>query len=223
MQSMQLSVIREILWCEYVDITAISNHLENPRWLAASYAFLGLDYSPSFFGKGKVRPLSLIQKTEEFQNCFATFGEVELTSKELATAEKFVCGMYGYPSQAHVNDVRFQMFFDHAQPKAKKGPLDSIKGIDPMRFPPCLRELEQQTKRAWFVARLYKTATDAYPCCDYTPLDFGWCLSRCKEFLEVKWFEGEQVPEELEQISGAIDNESDFSESDSESGSDSDA
>ena len=47
---------------------------------------------------------------------------------------------------------------------------------------------------------MYKTATSPYPAGAFTELDFGWNLSEDKEFLDLHWFEGDQVPPALEAI-----------------------
>ena len=92
------------------------------------------------------------------------------------------------------------MYQEKAKPKAKKGPLDSVKSVDPIRFPPCQKVLEQQIKRVWFVSRLHQTATEAYLVNEYTPIDFGWKLSECGEYLQINWFDGAQVSSEIENL-----------------------
>ena len=37
-----------------------------------------------------------------------------------------------------------------------------------------------------------------YPVSDYTPIDYRWKLSKCGNYLEIDWFEGDQVPPEIE-------------------------
>ena len=77
--------------------------------------------------------------------------------------------------------------------------------MDSTMFPQWKVILEQQTKRAWFIAHLYKTAVDAYPAINHTPIDFGWELDENNEYLQVKWFEGDQVPPQLELTDTDID------------------
>ena len=215
---------------EYLDIKAFANHIKETRSLAGSYAFVGLDYSPSFFGKGKIRPMELIRKTERFNECFQLFGEQGLNDKMVETVEELVCCMYGYKKQHSINHVRYLLFQEKAKPKANKGPLDSIKSIDPVRFPPCQKVLLQQIKRGWFVANLYKTAIYAHPAIHLTPMDFGWNLSKSGDHFEINWFEGEQVPAAMEDLDRSNreeestgvcnDDESDIEESDSDLESD---
>ena len=90
------------------------------------------------------------------------------------------------------------MFEDKTKPRANQRPLECIKSVDPIKFPPCKKVVEQQIRRAWYVSKLYKTATEAYPVNEFTPIDFGWKLSECGDYLEMNWFEGEQIPSEVE-------------------------
>ena len=39
-----------------------------------------------------------------------------------------------------------------------------------------------------------------YPVSDYTPLDYGWELSKCGNYLEIKWLKDNQVPPEIEPL-----------------------
>ena len=114
--------------------------------------------------------------------------------------------------QTDMNEVRHIMFEAKSKPKNSLKPLDSIKSIDP--FPPCRKVLDLHMKRAWYIARLYKTAITAYPCYEYTSIDFGWRISVCRIFLEIDWFHGDQVPCEVESIA---DNAEELGESDSDS------
>ena len=79
--------------------------------------------------------------------------------------------------------------------KLSKKPLECIK---PPTFPECRDVLIQQIKRSWFIAKLYKSASLPYPTEDLTPIDFGWILDG--KFLAIKWFEGLQVPQELQNV-----------------------
>ena len=56
--------------------------------------------------------------------------------------------------------------------------------------------IELQTKRAWFIAHLYKTAVEKYLAINHTPID--WEQVKNHEYLQVKWFEGDQVPPQFE-------------------------
>ena len=93
------------------------------------------------------------------------------------------------------------MFEERLKPKSAEGPLDYIKSLDPNKFPPCRAVPKQHIKKAWLITKLYKTAYMAYPVSDYTLLiDYGWKLSKCGNYLEINWFEGNQVPQKIESL-----------------------
>ena len=58
---------------EYVDINAFAEHIKETRSLPGAYAFVGLDYFPSFFGKGKPKTMELIARNTLFNECFQLF------------------------------------------------------------------------------------------------------------------------------------------------------
>ena len=55
---------------EHVDITSLSRSINYTKSLAGAYAFLGIDYSPAFFGKGKVKPLENMTMKNKMFGCF---------------------------------------------------------------------------------------------------------------------------------------------------------
>ena len=126
------------------DITSLSRSINYTKSLAGAYAFLGIDYSPAFFGKGKVEPLEIMTMKNKFLDGFASLGENALTVDIMAVIEKFVCWMYGYRKQSEINEVIRMIFEEKSKPKVNQRPLDCIKAIDPTKFPPCKNVLEQQ-------------------------------------------------------------------------------
>ena len=53
-----------------------------------------------------------------------------------------------------------------------------------------------QIKRSWFIGKLYKSAAVADRLVNYSLLDYGFDL--IDNYVHVKWFEGEQVPQGAE-------------------------
>ena len=77
-------------------------------------------------------------------------------------------------------------------------------------------------KRSWFIAKLYKMAAQPFPLEELTPYDYCWTLS--SNFLTVKWFDVEQVPDIIGKIEYRDDSDtedSDIDDSDEESERDS--
>ena len=109
------------------------------------------------------------------------------------------------------------MFEEKSKPAISSRPLGNIKSIDRTMFLPCRVILEQQTKRAWFIAHLCKTTVVTYSAINYTPIDFGWELDENNEWF-VKWFEGYQVPRQLK----LTDTDNDIEQSEDEIDWDSD-
>ena len=95
-------------------------------------------------------------------------------------------------------------------------PLAAIKSVDPTTFLPCKRVLHQQIKRVWYVAYLYKTASDPYPAIDAALIYYGFQLTPDKEYICINWFKGEQMPQEIEDIESNIESEDDDEDDDSD-------
>ena len=185
---------------KFINIKSLCQSLSYSHSVPAIYAFIGIDYMPSFYGKGKVRPIKLTKSQTRFSNAFKDLGEKEIDDLTVNIIEEFVCHMYDYKKQTSIHQVLPIVFGAKCKPKQKGQPLDSIKNIDPKTFPPCRRVLLEQIKRAWYISRLYKTATTAYPAEQQAEIDYGWKLSDDNEFLDIKWFEGKQVPAAIENI-----------------------
>ena len=81
-----------------VNIQELAQSIDNNAGLAGAYIFLGSDYTPAFFRKGKIRPLEIMKKVPKFAKFFSTLGEV-LIEETLAGIKEFVCYMYGHKHQ----------------------------------------------------------------------------------------------------------------------------
>ena len=93
---------------------------------------------------------------------FSLLGSIPLEQQTFQEIERYVCIMYGFYRACNINHVIKSMFEEKSKPTISSRSLENIKSIDPIMFPPCKDTLEQQTKRAWFIAHLYKTAVEAY-------------------------------------------------------------
>ena len=75
--------------------------------------------------------------------------------------------------------------------------MDYIKSVEPTLFPPCQLVLREQiNEQAMYLDDL------TY---GLTLLDSGWQLNNGK--IEVKWFDGEQVPTELEETDETVEDD----------------
>ena len=146
---------------EYLPITKLNKAMENPEAWIGLYSFLGNDYTPAFYGKGKVLPINLALSDTKFVKVFSSLGSIPLEQQILEEIERYVCIMYWFKRTCKINDVIKSMSEEKSKPTISSLPLENIKFIDPTMFPPCKVIVEQQTKRAWFIAHVYKTAVEA--------------------------------------------------------------
>ena len=157
----------------YIDITKLSNDLSICNALPGLYAFTGCDYTPFFFRKGKVKPIEIMEKQQKFIDAFMVLGEEGLNEEICDAIDEYTCHLYGYRKHKHVDDALKCHFDKKCKPSATGKPFSTIKNVDPTTFMPCKRVLLQQIKRAWYTACLYKTASEAYPAVDLSPIDYG--------------------------------------------------
>lgn len=59
--------------------------------LPAFHAFIGCDYTASFFGKGTAKPFTILKKQPEISKAFSKFGGSEEISSEVVTKLKDLC------------------------------------------------------------------------------------------------------------------------------------
>ena len=82
----------------FVDITSLSQKLGKKLCMSLPgfHAFTGCDYTPSFAYKGKIRPLSILERNVDAQIAFGKLGSAEMLSEAtINSIEQFVCEMYG--------------------------------------------------------------------------------------------------------------------------------
>jgi hypothetical protein len=82
----------------FVDLTSRSTKL-GPKLcksLSFFHAFTGCDFTPSFACKGKMRPLSILEKNGVAQTAIGKLGSMEILAEAtINSIDKFVCEMYG--------------------------------------------------------------------------------------------------------------------------------
>ncbi|GBN57515.1 hypothetical protein AVEN_86567-1 [Araneus ventricosus] len=70
------------------------------------HIFTGCDTCSAFKGKGKIKPLKIMQSNLIYSKVFQDLGSSwELTTSLINNLEAFVCNLYGYPSTDQINDV----------------------------------------------------------------------------------------------------------------------
>ena len=66
----------------------------------SSRYFIGNNYSPPFYSKGKNRPI-----TPKNENAFTTLDELLLTNEIINILKQFTCHLYGYTKQTDIHEV----------------------------------------------------------------------------------------------------------------------
>ena len=133
---------------ECINIKKFVSNVQNVSLLASLYAFLEKDYTPAFFGKGKVKPMQIAIKKEKSANAFSKLGEGEMSHEVFSTIEEYVCSVYGFKCDNSINEVIRKMFEERSKPKSAQRPIDCIKLLDSNKFPPCRAVLKQHIKWA---------------------------------------------------------------------------
>ena len=150
----------------YIDIGLIvcAIGLQVCKALLGLHAFTGCDSVSSFVGIGKVKPLKILSKNDEFQEVFARLGEEwSVTEEFFGKLEAFVCALYGAKKgTSDVNELWYTLFC------AKKGEAQSHQ------LPLCRECLKKHCQRAYYQAAVWKNSlhNNEVP----TPVGKGWFL-----------------------------------------------
>ena len=183
----------------FIDVKTIHSELGETlcKSLPAYHALTGCDYTASFFKKGKVRPLKLLQKYPDIQMALAELSSVENINENIfSTIESYVCKIYGSKTIDKVNDLRTHIFTKKYNKIKPEDRLDAVKKFDSSLMPPCKDVLLLKLKRVNLITRRWASAVRAHPPND-RPEDFGWTLSNDGQYI-IKWFEGPAAPRVLD-------------------------
>lgn len=174
--------------------------------LPSFHAFTGCDYNPAFFKKGKTKPFNALRKNKEFIEAFKSISNLpnEIPDNIVTTIEKFVCTIYGFKTLQNVNDGRVASFLkvykigkDNSEFKLTE------KNFDASLLPPSKSELVQQILRSAYISNIWNNAYKQVPT-TLNYLDYGWQLEENK--LICKWFDGDQLPPTVENITRDVEN-----------------
>ena len=76
---------------DYIDVKALQDKIPHFKAITVTYSFPGNNYTPSFFSKGKEKPLKIILKNEKFANAFSIFGNGDFSVETISLIEEFLC------------------------------------------------------------------------------------------------------------------------------------
>ena len=97
----------------FINVNSIYSELDETlcKAIAAYHSLTGCDYISSFFKKGKVRPLKLLQKDTDAQIVLSELSILEeIDENTISTIEGYVCKIYANKNISKVNDLRTQIF-----------------------------------------------------------------------------------------------------------------
>lgn len=178
--------------------------------LLGFHSFTGCDSVSCFAGKGKIKPLKLMQQNHEM--LFSDFGRsAELSEYMMGQLETFVCKMYGKTSTSSVNKVRYDIVRQRLSAGCRDEPLSSHKGVDLSLLPPCRSSLEKHMKQANYQALIWRSALEQYPKIP-EPAGNGWTADSSGN-LNIDWCDDPILPTELIDI---LSDENIYEESDVE-------
>ena len=169
-----------------LDVSACRLSEKQKKALLGLHSFTGNDYVSSILRKGKQLCWKHVKDNLTFLDLFANLGNSQgITSDQLAGLEHFVCTIFGRRQQHSVNEARKDIFWEKFE---KYG-----KVIDLSLFPPCQTSLELHSKRASFVARMWRNASNPILSLDH-PSNHGWLAD-----MAINWTE-EAYPEDIAEL-----------------------
>lgn len=177
--------------------------------LPAFHAFTGCDYNPTFYGKGKNRPLQILTNSPKFMQAFIDLTNEYPNCNEsvFKTIEEFVCRMYNITNTTSVNEARLNAFYKAYQLKKKiQFTKSNMRNFDSSSLPPCSSELQPHIRRTAYIAKLWTNAYSQSQV-DLDVSTCGWNLSNDGNELQFSWFDGEQLPASISDITEIRDEE----------------
>ena len=175
-----------------INVSDISNELEKKHSglseaLIGFHAVTGCDFSSVFYRKGKVIPLSYLEKAEPHVKALQTLS-TKLVNKTSVTA--YICRIYGFKAVNDINEARFQAFVEMTGGIKMK---DKVKKLNCSSLPPCKRSLEKHISRANYLSQMWSLLYTTDPKKDLDPLDFSWTVNENGLYVPL-WFTGPRLP-----------------------------
>ena len=89
----------------FISINDLVDKIDNGVLIALPglHAFTGFDYTSSFLNKGKIKPMDIMSKHEEFLDVLAKLGNGPLSDTTLKACENCVSNLYGTAKLSSVN------------------------------------------------------------------------------------------------------------------------
>ena len=132
----------------FIDVHGITKEIgiDIAKALPAIHAFTGSDCMSSFVRRGKVKAIKILQSNPKFISVFHSLGSEAGSQFEVLTVlpdlERFVCSLYGKPSYASTDKLRYDMFKSRYEAKSSKNSVSIENGLNLSLLPPCSSSLQ---------------------------------------------------------------------------------
>ncbi|KAJ8403211.1 hypothetical protein AAFF_G00354280 [Aldrovandia affinis] len=156
--------------------------------LIGMHAYTGCDTLSAFAGRGKLRALKLIMRSEHFQEVFRKLGQSwELSMDLFKKLQAFTCKLYtASMTTEDINTARHQLFC------AQRGELESSQ------LPSCEDCLFMHAMHANYQAGIWRASLQQHPHVP-SPVEHGWARNDDGQ-LTVEWMQGSPAPEAVLQL-----------------------
>lgn len=142
--------------------------------LLGMHVFTGCDSCSAFKGKGKIKPLNMMQTKQIYLKAFQELGSSwNITDSLIENLETFVCELYGHPNSKKVDNVRYIIF-------KSKFKMD-------VALPPNSDSLLCHIKRANYQAHIHRRCLDKYVNAP-SPSLHGWFGERGQNRFTVEYY-----------------------------------
>ena len=113
--------------------------------LLGLHAMTGCDTCSSLKGIGKKKPIKILHKYPQFEDCLSAIGEDwDIPENIMTQIEEFVCCMFGNPRFKFINRLRYHLIMKKCDNEESLNPK---RKIDFGSLPPCQSSLRQHIIR----------------------------------------------------------------------------
>ena len=153
--------------------------------LLGYHCFTGCDSISAFSGRGKIKPLSIMGKDEEYVTTMASLGANEtISNAAVHVLERFLCHMYWKAWAEHeaadINQLRYTIYCQRG------GKIELLL--------PCRNVLKQHIICANYQEFIWHKSLEPFMR-QHSPEGHGWCL--IEEKLDVLWMTCNPAPDEV--------------------------
>ena len=160
--------------------------------LLSLHAFTHCDTTSALKGKGKLRPLAVLQRYPKYQATFLKLGTSwEAEEQMYQELEEFTCALYEKPGSKNIDKVKYILLKKKC--KSTDDKIKLTKNIDFSKLPPCKKVLHQHINRVNYQIRIWRLAHIHNPDIPDPNETHGWIL--IDGILEPFWCTGNILPD----------------------------